>query len=132
MSRKAIIPDSFPTIHQGEQKRGVKPMKLSVLERLAIQNLLPQQSDFTNLKLMRVAREALSFTEKENRLLQFKPVEGEAGKIQWQDGAVPEKEVALGEVVTVMIVDALKKLNEEKKLTEEHFSLYEKFVESAK
>jgi len=35
----------------------------------------------------------------------------------------------LGEVVTTMIVDALKKLNDGNKLTENHISLYEKFVE---
>lgn len=102
-------------------------MKLSVLERLMIQNLLPMETNFTTLKLMRVAREDLSFTEEENRLLNFQPVDGD--KLRWQDGQVGEVEIELGEVVTTEIVKALKKLNDENKLTESHLSLYEKFVE---
>ena len=103
-------------------------MKLSVLERITVQGLLPQETNFTNLKLLRIAREALSFNDEELKALQFE--EGsESGTIQWKDGAVPECDVELGETATLMIVDALKKLDDEKKLTNNHFSLYEKFVE---
>lgn len=105
-------------------------MKLSVLERLVIQNILPQAANFTNLKLMRVAREALSFTDEENKALEFKPAEDGGGNIQWKPDVVAEREIVIGEVVTLMIVEALKKLDEDKQLTNEHFSLYEKFVET--
>ena len=48
-------------------------MKLNVLERIVLLNILPQQGSFSNLKLLRVAKEALSFTEEENKLLNFIP-----------------------------------------------------------
>lgn len=104
-------------------------MKLTVLERLMCQGLLPQETNFTTLKLMRVARENLSFTNEEVKTLNFKVSDG---KTQWNpvaDREVGEVEIELGEVATEEIKKALKKLNEENKLTNDHFSLYEKFVE---
>jgi len=35
----------------------------------------------------------------------------------------------MGEIVTQMIVKRLKELNNKEELTEQHYSLYEKFVE---
>jgi len=54
-------------------------MKLSVLERITLQNLLPAKGSYTNLKLLRVAREALSFTDAEHKVLNFRQ-EGEGDK----------------------------------------------------
>ena len=47
-------------------------MLLNVLERLIVIGLLPEKDNYTNLKLLRVARESLSFTEEENKLLNFR------------------------------------------------------------
>lgn len=47
-------------------------MKLSVIERLTLQGMLPEKGSYTNLKLVRVAREVLSFTDNEHKLLQFR------------------------------------------------------------
>ena len=103
-------------------------MELNVLERLIVLNLLPNEGTFTNLKLIRVAREELSFNEEEHKALKFQQT-GE--QVQWNQeaGSSILKDVNLGEVVSLMLVDALKKLNSEAKLKEEHYSLYEKFVE---
>jgi len=134
-------------------------MKLSVLERLLVMGLLPRESNFTNLKILRVAREALSFNDEENGLLNFR-MEGEQTRwnndvIVFKDSReivpgdpeevfkmiqenpelydrkplVDDKEIKIGEIATQLIVAALKKLNETEKLTEQHFSLYEKFVD---
>ena len=100
-------------------------MELSVLERLLLLNLLPAEGSFTNLKLTRVTREDLSFTEEENKVLNFQQ-EGET--LKWKDGAVGDKKIVIGEIVTQTIVKALKKLNDEEKLRDEHMSLYERFV----
>jgi len=54
-------------------------MKLSVLERINLLNLLPAKGSYTNLKLLRVAREALSFTDEEHKVLNFRQ-EGEGDK----------------------------------------------------
>lgn len=100
-------------------------MKLSVLDRLVASNLLPTEGSFTNLKLIRVAKETLSFNEKENKLLQFKQT---GDQVVWNQTVVVEKEVEIGEVVSLIIMEALKKLDSEGKLKEEHISLYEKFI----
>ena len=100
-------------------------MVLNVLERLLLLNLLPAEGSYTNLKLMRKAKENLSFTEDENKLLAFKH-EGE--QLLWVDNVVEDKAIEIGEIVTQIIVKALKKLNDEEKLKAEHESLYEKFV----
>jgi len=107
-------------------------MKLNVLERLILLNILPREGNFTNLKILRVAKEALSFTEEENKVLKFRqqdsPDGTKGGAMMWEGEAVGEKEIVLGEVVTQLIAKELKRLDGEEKLTDEHFSVYEKFI----
>lgn len=100
-------------------------MKLNTFERLILLNILPKEGDFTTLKIVRKLREALSFSEAEHKALQFKQ-EGE--KVLWKTEADVEKDITIGEKATDIIVEVLKKLNSEKKLTEQHFSLYEKYI----
>ncbi len=47
-------------------------MKLTVVERLNLSGMLPEKGSYTNLKLIRLAREALSFTDAEHKLLKFR------------------------------------------------------------
>jgi len=100
-------------------------MKLNVLERIVASQILPKEGSFTNLKLIRVTKEELSFTEEENKALEFTQV-GE--RLNWKEGIVKDKEFNFGEVVTKLIVDKLKELDKSEDLTENHFSLYEKFI----
>ena len=100
-------------------------MKLNVLERIVASQILPKEGSFTNLKLIRVTKEELSFTEEENKALEFTQV-GE--RLNWKEGIVKDKEFYFGEVVTKLIVDKLKELDKSEDLTENHFSLYEKFI----
>ena len=119
-----LLPGQFPVITPGDMTGDI--MKLNVLERLLVLNLLPAEGSYTNLKLMRKAKENLSFTEDENKLLNFKQ---DGDSLRWADNVVPDKEIDIGEIVTQIIVKALKKLNDEAKLKLEHMSVYEKFVE---
>lgn len=100
-------------------------MEFNVFERMVLLALLPKEGNFTNLKLIRMAKEDLSFTEEENTLLNFR-FEGET--VHWVEGVVAPKEIDLGETVTNMIIKQLKDLDSKEKLTNEHFSLYEKFI----
>ena len=103
-------------------------MKLSVLERLLTQNLLPDKGSYTNLKLMRLAREALSFDEAEHKLLDFQQ---ENDQTKCNDNVVKDKDIDLGEIVTEMIKKELKSLNDKEELKPEQFTLYEKFIAEA-
>lgn len=130
-------------------------MKLDVFERLVLLNLMPQEGDFVTLKLVRKLREALSFSEKEIADVDFKnhwrcpkcdkvelsalvvkcPDCGiymkPAGAVNWDEekakGAV--KDVHMGDTMLALCKTTLTKLSDEKKLTEQHMSLYEKFCE---
>jgi len=100
-------------------------MKFTVVERIITLNLLPQEGSFSNLKLLREAKESLSFTDKENKALNFIQKEG---SVKWNDNAVGSKEIKIGEVATQLIVKALKDLDGKEKLTVELMPVYEKFI----
>lgn len=96
-----------------------------MLERLALLSVLPKEGDFLTLKLVRQVREDLTFSEAEHEALKFETRDD--GGLHWQDGVAP-KTFTLGKKTTEMIVQALKAADRGKKLTEDHLSVYEKFV----
>ncbi len=102
-------------------------MKLSVLDRVSLLNILPKEGDVTSLRLVRETREDLSFSDAERDELKFKRFP--TGHMRWEDDNNITKDIELGDTVTGMIVVALKQLNEKKKLLEEYLDLYERFVE---
>jgi len=133
------------------------------MERMMLLNLLPPTGTFANLKVLRIAKEALSFDDKEHKLLNIRyEGEGDRAQMRWDNHTIVEKatgievvgnpevvqemirkspdafemkpimndkNVIMGEIVTQMIVKKLKELNGKEELTEQHYSLYEKFVE---
>jgi len=105
-------------------------MKLSVIERVLLGGMMANyQGSFVNLKLVREGREALSFNEEEIKDLTFVQVDN---RTTWNPTAslkYQAVDIILGNAVTKIIKELLQKLNDEAKLTEQHFSLYEKFVE---
>jgi len=115
----------------GKEKAVVQPAptqlgtELSVVERLVLLNILPKEGDFTTIKLMRKLRESLSFDEDEHKKLNFVQ---DGDQVRWNQEALTDKYIQIGEKQSDIIHDALKKLNDEKKLTSDHLSLYEKFV----
>ena len=109
-------------------ERGEKVMELNVFERLNLLNILPKEGTFITLRIVHQLRDALSFNEEELKVLQFKQ-DMERGTVQWNSEADKPTEIQIGEKATDLIVDALKELDKQKKLTDQHFVLYEKFVE---
>jgi predicted nucleic-acid-binding Zn-ribbon protein len=132
-------------------------LKLTVFERLILNNILPKEGDFITLKLVRKLREALAFGEKEIAEIDFKnewkcpkcqrtelanempkcPDCGVymqlGGQIHWDDEKAKKviKDVYMGNKMLALCESTLKKLSDESKLTEQHMSLFEKFVEGA-
>lgn len=101
--------------------------ELTILERLVLLNILPKEGDFTTIKLLRKLRENLSFDEEEHKALNFVQ---DGDQVTWDVEAAAGlvRRVQIGEKQSDIVHDALKKLNDEKKLSEQHLSLYEKFV----
>jgi hypothetical protein len=102
-------------------------VKLTVAERFAVLGVLPEQGDFLTLKVLRQLREALSFDEDEMKFYSF---EEEGDRLYWDESKSEDtKDFEFGDKQTELIVNALKKLDTQKQLTEEHFSIYTKFVQ---
>ena len=101
-------------------------MELKVFDRLILLNIMPKEGDFTTLKIVRKLREDLSFSEDEHKALEFKQ---ENGNVQWKQAGDIPKDVPIGEKAADLIADVLKKLDKEKKLSDQHYTLYERFVE---
>ena len=99
-------------------------MKLTVNDRVILLGVIPLQGDYTTLKIIQDMRGELSFSEEDHKILKFRQ-EGEM--TYWEEG-LENKEINFGEKATDIIVDAFKKLNEQKKLRIEHMELYERFV----
>ena len=132
-------------------------MKLNVLERIMLQEILPVAGDFITLKLLRKLRESLAFSEKEIVEIEFRthwkcskcqkveiakempkcPDCGiymqPAGQVTWDDDKAKKvvKDVFMGSKMLALCESTLKKLSNEQKLTDQHYSLYAKFVEGA-
>lgn len=100
-------------------------MLLDVKDRLMILNTIPREGDFTTLKLVRKFREDLSFTEEEHKKLK---IVNDGNLITWDQSVDASRDFEIGEKMIEIITNSLVRLNDTKKLTEDHFSIYEKFV----
>ena len=108
-------------------------MQLNVFERLLIRNIVPQIQGW-NYAHMKEARELLEglFTEQEENDLQF---EQEGTHVKWKvqrEDGIPieqERDIPVSDGLKAKIGKFLKQLDKEEKLSFEHFSLVEKFVE---
>lgn len=100
-------------------------MKLNFQERLMLLQILPAESDFLTLKIVRDLQTKLSATEEEFKKFNIKQ-DGE--RISWSNAGNKEKDIDIGEKGQEIITEQLKKLGKEKKGTLSLLSLYEKFV----
>ena len=107
-------------------------MKLEVHERLALLPLLPAEGDYAALKVIRRAKEMISFTQEEVDFYEIKTVPGADGRpqTQWSSAKAAEaiKDVPVDEYIVNLIRDKLADLNKRHKLTEQFMSIYDKFV----
>jgi len=100
-------------------------MKMNVMERLILLGILPKESNFATLMIVKNLTSNLGLSEEDYKEFE---VEQKQDRIIWNKKGEEEREIKIGEKATDIIIESLKKLDEEKKLTEQHFSLYEKFV----
>jgi hypothetical protein len=104
-------------------------MRLAVLERILLVGLLGAHKDrFDVLTQIREARETLSFNDIENAKLKFIQTGDQS---QWNPNAaleIGEVEIELADSITKIIKETLTRLNDTSQLTDQHYTLYEKFV----
>lgn len=100
-------------------------MKLNLIERLQLLQILPKEGDFVTLKIVRQLLEVVSVGEEDFKEFDIKQ---DGDKLNWNSKGNEERELVIGEKATDIVVETLKKINSEKKLTNQMFSLYEKFI----
>jgi hypothetical protein len=99
---------------------------LNLGERFTLLAILPAEGNFATLKVIRQLRESLSLTESEITEYGVKQAED---RITWNpENALKTKEIEFGDFAGEMIKAKLKKMDEDNKLEDKHFSLFEKFV----
>jgi len=102
-------------------------MKLNLQERFVLLQVLPKEGNFMTLKIVRDLQDSLSPSEEE---LKECGVTQKEEQITWNEKGREEKEIKIGEKATDIIVEALDKLDKENKLSTQHMTLYEKFIEN--
>ena len=102
-------------------------VELTLFERFIALSLLPAEGNYRTLKIIRELQLELAPSEEEVKLAGLKDLKGGGTDAEnWE--AVPLKMIIFGEVSKSIITDALTKLDEEEKLTYQHYTLFEKFV----
>lgn len=102
-------------------------VKLNMYERVVCMSLFPKEGTFVTLKIVRDMQNELAPSEEEAKLAGLQDLPGGGVKAEnWF--IVIEKEIVFGDIALGLVVDALEKLDEEEKLTNDHFTLYEKFM----
>ena len=103
-------------------------MTLTIKERLLLLSFLPREGNITTLRIVHNLRAALSFSEEEHAALKMEQnVEG----FKWDADVVQDSEVVIGPRAHVLIQDTLTGMDKSSKLTEDFFSLWEKFCGDA-
>ena len=100
-------------------------MNLNVLERIQLLQHLPREGDIVSLRILQTLRMSIGFTEDELKRFDIK-TDQETNITTWDNDE--EVDIPIGEKATDIIVDALKKMNTEKKLPDTAIDLYDKFV----
>jgi hypothetical protein len=103
-------------------------VSLSILDRILVLGCLPAENNVLTLKVIKKLKENIGFNEEEMKLWN---IQEKDGRILWNNQA-PSKDFEIGEKSIEIIADSLKQLSDQKKLTEQHLRIYEKFVESQK
>ena len=101
-------------------------MDLTLAERLTLAMALPSEGNFLALRTAGKLRDKLMPTDEE---VEAWGVKAEGQQVQWNAEADTLAEVDITNAETAAVIDLLRKLDADAKLTAQHVTLYEKFVE---
>ena len=102
---------------------------LSVVERLQLLDILPQEGDVVTLRIIADLRRELSFSEQE---IAASNLVTTGNQVTWNPSATTVKSIELGPKALSTIVETLTRLSAEKRLHLAKLPLYERFVEGVK
>ena len=100
-------------------------MELNIPERLMILDILSTISgNFATLKIVRDLQDNISFSEKETA---DNSITTNDDGFHWKGNGI--KEIDFGKRGMEIVVNVLKKLDAEEKLTQNYYTIYEKFID---
>lgn len=94
-------------------------------DRVYLSDILPQESNIVDLRIITDLRQKLGASEEE---IKKYGITVEGNKINWKQKF--EAEIEIGERANEIIKKKLILLNEQNKLKEGHLKLYERFIEN--
>lgn len=103
-------------------------MKLTILERLVLGNILPQRGNFTLMIAVKEIKDKVILTSEE--IQKFNIIADDHGTRWSKEGESYEVDIEFGNTLSVIINEALQEKSKTNELTEEMISLYQKFVMS--
>jgi len=106
-------------------------MKLTIQDRILINNILPKGGSFIDLTIIKSIQENFSFSEKEieeYKIVETFVPETNSIKIKWDISKDKPKEIFISVLGLNFIADILKELERKKILLMEYFYLYKSFV----
>ncbi|KKN23993.1 hypothetical protein LCGC14_0899310 [marine sediment metagenome] len=101
-------------------------MLLNVKQRLLLLNILPGESNYITLKVIREQQERLSFSEEELKRLKVKR---EGDRYIWDETIDVPVDIEIGESARGVIKLAFRELDQQGQLKVEFLPLYEHFME---
>ena len=100
-------------------------MELNIKQRLMLLQVVPVENvRMTDLRIARELQLKLGFTEEEQQRFGFAQADD---RLTWNQEADVPVDIKIGPRAHVLIQDALKKLDEEQKLTLDHVDIWELF-----
>ena len=100
---------------------------LNIGERIRLLTLLPRTGNVVTLRVVQELSKELGFTEDE---ITGGTIVQEEGRVTWPNQI--NRSYEFGDVAVEVMATPLKALEAAEKLTSEHLTIYEKFVESKK
>ncbi len=101
-------------------------MLLNVKQRLLLLNILPAESNYIELKIIREQQALLSFSDEE---LQRLKVKREGDRYTWDESLDEPVEIEINESARGIIKIAFRQLDQQGQLKVEFLPLYEHFIE---
>lgn len=101
-------------------------MKFNVAERLLILQLIPKEGTYLTLKVLRQLQDVVALSEEDIKTFEVH-LDEDKKQIVWNSKGAEDTEIEIGENGASIVADELKKIDKEGKLTQQTYSLYEKF-----
>ena len=105
---------------------GLVTIKLGIVDRFSLLSILPIESGIATIRLVDRMSKKLTPDEKEQEAIELKPIPD--GGISFKAEKASDRNFSFSGFEVELVVQRLKKLDKDEKLTKAHMELWDKFV----